>query len=228
MILRRLSQLTPARRRLDSSLGTGQLDNLDLEELVTSIITRADWSDARQRVAVEVGTGGGRGSTTAIHRALSAQGCRFQLIGYEGHTELAGLASRHWRDASNVRIVNEYFMHRADVDTKVELRVAAADRDAYLPEFAALAEKENFLATDPPGLIDLLFIDSVRYTHLAILSAAATWLSPETVILMEDDIPGYGELAIAESEFELLDVARHEITTHQWPFVEFRLGPNRG
>jgi hypothetical protein len=40
---------------------------------------------------------------------------------------------------------------------------------------------------------------------------------------MEDDIPGYGELAIVESELELRDVARHEIEGHPWPVVEFRV-----
>jgi predicted O-methyltransferase YrrM len=106
----------------------------------------------------------------------------------------------------------------------VKPRVAPADREAYLPEFDAVAKAENFLETAPPGPIDLLFVDSVRYTHLAILRAAAPWLRPETVVVMEDDIPGYGELAIVESELELRDVARHEIGGHQWPLVEFRIG----
>jgi hypothetical protein len=40
---------------------------------------------------------------------------------------------------------------------------------------------------------------------------------------MEDDIPGYGELAIVETEFELRDVVRHELEAHPWPVVEFSL-----
>lgn len=220
MILRRLSHL----RRRKSSLRTGQLDNLGLEELVTCILAREGWDGERERIVVEVGTGGGRGSTVAIHRALTARGCPFQLVGYEGDAELATLASRHWNDAPNVRVINEYFMRREDLDLTVKPRVAPGDRDSYLPEFDAVAKKDNFLATEPPGAVDLLFIDSVRYTHLAILSAAAPWLRPETVIVMEDDIPEFGELAIVKSEFELFDLARHEIGGHQWPLVEFRLG----
>jgi hypothetical protein len=44
---------------------------------------------------------------------------------------------------------------------------------------------------------------------------------------MEDDIPGYGELAIIESEFELRKLGRHKIQGHPWPFVEFRVAQRR-
>jgi predicted O-methyltransferase YrrM len=223
-----VTRLAGVVRGANPTLRTGQLDNRDLESLVASIVDREDWDGDRDRIVVEVGTGGGRGSTVAIHRALSARGCPFQLIGYEGDAELAALAARHWCDADNVRVVNEYFMHREDIDHTVTPRVAPGDQESYFPEFAAVAEKENFLATPPPGPVDLLFVDSVRYTHLAILSAAAPWLRSGTIVLMEDDIPEYGELAIVESEFELLDVARHQIGGHQWPLVQFRIkrGPN--
>jgi len=219
-----VSQLTRVLRKPNRTLRTGQLDNQDLESLVASIVERENWDSERERIVVEVGTGGGRGSTVAIHRALSAHGCPFRLIGYEGDAELATLASRHWRKAPEVRVVNEYFMRREDIDAAVMPRIAPAERDSYLPEFDAVAKKENFLATVPPGPVDLLFVDSVRYTHLAILRAAAQWLRPETVVLMEDDIPEYGELGIVESEFELRDIVRHEIGGHQWPLVEFRPG----
>jgi hypothetical protein len=222
-----VSQLVRVVRRPNPTLRTGQLDNRDLESLVAGIANRERWDGQRRRIAVEVGTGGGRGSTVAIHRALSAGGCPFELVGYEGDAELAALASRHWNEAPNVRVINEYFMRREDIGLTVKPRVAPADRDSYFPEFDAVAERENFLATPPPGPVDLLFIDSVRYTHLAIVNAAVAWLRPETVVVMEDDIPEYGELAIVESEFELRDVAKHEIGGHQWPLVEFRLGPRR-
>jgi predicted O-methyltransferase YrrM len=215
-------------RRRDNSLRTGQLDKTDLQELVGAVLARENWDGDRRRVVIEVGTGGGRGSTVAIHRALAARGCPFELIGYEGDAELAGLAADHWREAREVRVINEYFMRREDIDAVVKPRVAPSDRDAYLPEFDAVAAKENFLETMPPEPADLLFIDSVRYTHLAILRAAAPWLRPAAAIVMEDDIPGYGELAIVESDFELRDVAKHEIDGHPWPLVEFRLAAAAG
>jgi len=226
-MLQRLAERMRTRRGDNSSLRTGQLDNLGLEELVTRILTREGCEGERERVVVEVGTGGGRGSTVAIHRALSAHGCPFQLIGYEGDAGLAALASNHWSDAHNVRVINEYVMRREDLDLTVKPRVAPEDRDSYLPEFDAVATKGNFLTTYPSGPIDLLFIDSVRYTHLAILRAAAPWLGLKAFVVMEDDIPNYGELAIIETEFELRDVGRHEISGHQWPLVEFRLGARR-
>jgi hypothetical protein len=154
---------------------------------------------------------------------LTARTRRFQLVGYEGDRKLAIRASSYWSKTEEVHVVNEYFMHREAIDVDVKPRIAPADRASYLPEFAAVARAENFLATSPPGAIDLLFIDSVRYTHLAILHAARPWLHPETVVVMEDDIPGYGELAIVESEFELRDVVRHEIAEHPWPLVEFKV-----
>jgi predicted O-methyltransferase YrrM len=219
--------LARARRGRSDTLRWGQLDNRDLETLLTTILERLDWESGQRRVVVEVGTGGGRGSTAAIHRALTARKCPFRLVGYEGDAELAMHASQYWSKADDTEVVNEYFMHREDIDSEVKPRVAEADRAVYLPEFDAVARAENFLATPPPGPIDLLFIDSVRYTHLAIIRAAQSWLRPETLIVMEDDIPGYGELAIIESEFELRNVDRHEIRGHPWPFVEFRVAQPR-
>jgi predicted O-methyltransferase YrrM len=198
-----------------------QLDNSDLEMLVQGLVER--WGDQRKRIAIEVGAGGGKGSTVAIHRALTSCTCPFELVAYEGDVELAAEASRFWSATRNVRIIAEYFMRRDDLELAVKPRIAPADQDSYLPEFAAVAAKDNFLGTPPPGPIDLLFIDSVRYTHVAILRAAVPWLRSETTILMEDDIPDFGELAIVESEFDLRDVTRHRIAKHPWPLVEFRL-----
>ncbi len=224
MLRRLLSRRARAEPPTPPAQSTGQLDNPELEAIVGGIVARGDWHDGRVRLVVEVGTGGGEGSTVAIHRPLTAADCSFELIGYEGDAGLAAQAARHWSDDGDVRVVNEYFMHREDLDRAVKPHIAPDDRDVYLPEFEAVAAKENFLATTPPGPIDLLLIDSVRYTHLAILRAAAPWLRPETVVVMEDDIPGYGELAIVETELELRDVVRHELEAHPWPVVEFRLG----
>jgi predicted O-methyltransferase YrrM len=213
----------PAEPAEESEEPAGQLDNRGLEVLVRGIAEH--WERDRERIVIEVGTGGGRGSTVAIHRALTAANRPFRLIGYEGDPELAAHASRYWGDAEDVRVVHEYFMRREDIAAAVKPRVAEGDRASYLPEFDAVAAKENFLATLPPGPIDLFFIDSVRYTHLAVLRAAALWLRPETVVVMEDDIPGYGELAIIESELKLREVEKHEIDGSMWPFVEFRIEP---
>ncbi len=223
MLRRFLSRSAPAEPTPAATEPAGQLDNADLEALLTGIVE--DWGGERERLVVEVGSGGGQGSTVALHRVFTASGCRFRLVGYEGNAELALHASRFWNDTPDVTVVNEYFMNRTDVDLAVKPRVAPGDRASYLPEFDVVAAAENFLVTNPPGPIDLLFIDSVRYTHLAILRAAAPWLQSETVVVMEDDIPGYGELAIVESQLELRNVARHEIDDHPWPLVEFRLTP---
>jgi hypothetical protein len=218
----RLPRLPLRSSQAGDSLRTGQLDNPDFVALVQAIAVREKW-EASDRLVVEVGTGGGRGSTVALHRALTASGLGFRLIGYEGDSELARLASDHWREAPGVRVVNEYFMHRADIDVAVTPRITASDRDAYLPVFDELAKAENFLITVPPAPIDLLFVDSVRYTHLAILRAAAPWVGPESVVLMEDDIPGYGELAIIAGELQVRDVVKHELEGHHWPLIEFRV-----
>jgi predicted O-methyltransferase YrrM len=208
-----------------SPVSLGQLDNRHLEALVTRIAEREDWNREREWLVVEIGTGGGQGSTVALHRALVATSHPFQLIGYEGDSNLAMQASEYWSDAQNVHVVNEYFMRREDLELAVKPRITTSDRETYVPVFDAAAQAHNFLVTPPPGPIDLLFIDSVRYTHLAILRACEAWLEPETVVVMEDDIPEYGELAIIESEFDLREVTRHEIDEHPWPLVEFRIAP---
>jgi predicted O-methyltransferase YrrM len=201
----------------------GQLDNQDLEELVSAIVERQGWGSGSHRTVVEIGTGGGAGSTVSIHRALTAGNCQFELLCYEGDPKLAMHAASHWAGVQDVQIVNEYFVHREDIDLAVLPRIPQSDRETYLPYFEAVATADNFLATPPAGEIDLLFIDSVRYTHLAILRAAMPWLRPETVVLMEDDIPGFGELAIVKSELRVRRVTRHEIGASPWPFVELRV-----
>lgn len=206
-----------------SPASPGQLDNRHLEALVTRVVEREEWNRGREWLVVEVGSGGGQGSTVALHRALVATGHPFQLIGYEGDTELAAQASEYWGGTKNARIVNEYFMRREDLELAVKPRIAPSDRETYVPWFDAAAQAQNFMVTPPPRPIDLLFIDGVRYTHLAILRASQAWLEPETVVLMEDDIPEYGELAIVGSEFELREVTKHEIGEHPWPLVEFRI-----
>lgn len=220
---RRRSPADPGRALEPPEAAPGQFDSEELEAVVIEVARRESWKGGRERIVVEVGTGGGRGSTVAIHRALTACSCPFQLVGYEGDAELAAQASDHWSDERDVHVVNEYFMRRDDIDLTVKPRVAPDDRDSYFPEFDTVAAKDNFLTTAPPGLIDLLFVDSVRYTHVAILRATLPWLQPETVVVMEDDIPDYGELAIVESELELRQVTRHEIETHPWPLVEFKI-----
>jgi len=200
----------------------GELDNSDLEVLLGDVVKSEKWKGERGRLVVEVGTGGGRGSTAAIHRALTARNHRFQLVGYEGDGELAQQAATYWEDVPEVRVVNEYFMHPGDIDQAVKPLVAPKERDSYFPWFDARRDGK-FLETPPPGPIDLLFIDSVRYTHLAILRTALPWLAKESVVVMEDDIPDYGELAFIESEFKLRKVRRHEISEHPWPLVEFKL-----
>jgi predicted O-methyltransferase YrrM len=200
----------------------GELDNSDLEVLLGDVVKREKWKGERGRLVIEVGTGGGRGSTAAIHRALTARNHRFQLVGYEGDGELAQQAATYWEDVPEVRVVNEYFMHPGDIDQAVKPLVAPKERDSYFPWFDARRDGK-FLETPPPGPIDLLFIDSVRYTHLAILRTALPWLAKESVVVMEDDIPDYGELAFIESEFKLRKVRRHEISEHPWPLVEFKL-----
>lgn len=222
-MLRRLLSRTREEPDAAAEPAPGQLDNNDLEAMVLGIVERERWGEDRTRIVVEVGTGGGRGSTAAINRALTASNCGCQLIGYEGNPELAAAAAEYWGGANDVRVVNEYFMHPEDIYDVVAPLVTENDRASYLPEFAAVATVENFLVTIPPGPIDLLFIDSIRYTHLAILRAASPWLKPETVVLMEDDIPDYGELAIVENELELQNVTTHELAGHLWPLVEFRI-----
>src|SRR5438874_13758769 len=118
-LLSRAAQEEPATAPAES---TGQLDNADLEALLTGIVE--SWEAERKQLVVEVGTGGGQGSTVALHRVLTASLSPFRLIGYEGNSELAASASRYWNDTPDVQVVNEYFMHREDVDLAVKARVA--------------------------------------------------------------------------------------------------------
>ena len=98
-LLSRAAQEEPATAPAESA---GQLDNADLEALLSGIVEK--WGAERKRLVVEVGTGGGQGSTVALHRVLTASNSPFQLIGYEGNSELAGNASRHWNDTPEVRV----------------------------------------------------------------------------------------------------------------------------
>jgi predicted O-methyltransferase YrrM len=211
-----------------SSLLTGQLNNHDFDQLLLEILTPMCAPGELKRTIniLEVGAGSGKGSTVSLFRAAQRAGLPFTITSYECDRSLFEMAVQHWQGTKEVRLINEFFMQRSDLQDKVLCHILPEDAESYRATFQRYEQSStNYFHTKPPVPIDLMFIDSVRYTHLPAVVLGRRFLRQNGVVLMEDDIPDFGETRILEKHLALKDAKRCRLSSHHWPFVSFRLYP---
>jgi hypothetical protein len=122
-------------------------------------------------------------------------------------------------------VINEFFMNSLDIEKQVQDLISPHDREPYLKTFAKYRDASNFFRTEPPSPVDFFFIDTVRYTHLAAIKLAMTYSHKHTRVLMEDDIPDYGETKILKEHTGITAFEPHTVKGCQWPFVLFDIRP---
>jgi len=206
------------------TLLSGQLRNSDFEKLLSQQLSLlASTVRDRSLNIVEVGTGSGKGSTISVYEAAKRLGQPFTLTGYECNPDLYQRAADQWKNVNEVRIVHEFFMAQSDFSSRVYPHILPGDQEEYRRTFQKYESATNFFSTPPATPVDLLVIDSVRYTHLAAVTCAQPFLSVHSIVVMEDDIPDYGETKILERHLALKDLNHHPIANHDWPIVSFRL-----
>lgn len=176
-------------------------------------------------IVLEIGTAFGDSSTKSLYRNLKSSGKKYSLIGYEPMSTCYDKAMSIWSGVEDVHLEKKYFL--------TENAIAFFKKTIELENLGPTL-KENILKNvdiDPSMLLkefhykpDFIFIDSIRYSHLAIVkSIVDLGLHKNAIIIMEDDIPGFGETAIIQKHFKLKNMNRHRCFPHQWPFVTYQI-----
>jgi len=201
-------------------------NNLNNNRAFYSMVRSELRKTSKDKVTVlEIGTAFGDSSTKSLFRNLKNSGKEFFLTGYEPMDVCYDKALTIWKDIQNVEIVKKYFL----TENAITFFKKAITTESLEPEL-----KENLLrnfdissemlVTEFSTKPDLIFIDSIRYSHLAIVkSIVDLGLHQNAIIVMEDDIPGFGETAILQKYFKPENINIHRCYPHQWPFVTYQI-----
>jgi hypothetical protein len=174
---------------------------------------------------LEIGTAFGDSSTKSLFRNLKSSGKEYFLLGYEPMDSCYTKATSIWSGVEGVRIEKKYFLTQNAI-TFFKQAIALEDLEpAVKRDFLKSFEIESgMLVHEFHWKPDFIFIDSIRYSHLAIVrSIVDLGLHQNATVIMEDDIPGFGETAIIQKHFQLKNVNRHRCYPHQWPFVTYQI-----
>ena len=172
----------------------------------------------------EIGTAYGDSSTKVIYKKLSNTGKKFCLTGFEPVDEIFKVAADNWKDFKNVKIMKNYFLSADSIKFMVDVIKKEMTDPLILQN-----NIKNYLGIPIEQLVtkDLLpkpaviFIDSIRYSHAGIVNTILDLNMNDAVIIMEDDIPGFGELKIIEKYFSLSNLKKFRCYPHQWPYISF-------
>jgi predicted DNA-binding ArsR family transcriptional regulator len=174
----------------------------------------------------EIGTAYGDSSTRVIYKELNKAGKKFQLTGFEPIDEIHKTAVNRWKDFNNVKILKNYFLSTDSVKFLVEvIKKEITDGQTLKNNIY------NYLTIPSEFLVErtllsspsIIFIDSIRYSHVGIVNTIMELELNDAVIIMEDDIPNYGELRIIEKYFKLSNLKKFRCYPHQWPYISFML-----
>jgi len=174
---------------------------------------------------LEIGTAFGDSSTKSLYRNLKSSGKKYFLIGYEPIDVCYDKAMSIWSEVEGVHLEKKYFLTESAI---------AFYKEAIALENLEPAVKGNILNSSDINaemLVkeflykpDFIFIDSIRYSHLAIVkSIVDLGLHKNATIIMEDDIPDFGETSLIQKHFKLKNINRHRCYPHQWPFVTYQI-----
>lgn len=173
----------------------------------------------------EIGTAYGDSSTKVIFGKLLNTGKKFMMTGFEPINEIHKVAAERWKNYDNVEILKNYFLSSASIKFLVEVIKKEIADDLTLQN-----NIKNYLSIPLEFLVkrellrkpDIIFIDSIRYSHAGIVNTICELNLNDAVIVMEDDIPDYGELKIIEKHFSLTNLKKFRCYPHQWPYISFR------
>jgi hypothetical protein len=152
-------------------------------------------------------------------RALEQVGREFSLYSYEPDVKMHRMAAQFWRNDPRVRVINEFFLKPGDIETIILPLISDAQ---YVETYRRYRDMRTMLSTLPRERADLVFVDSVRYSHLAILLNVLPVSHPDCWYLVEDDIPDLGELAFLRRHLEISGLEVHRLGNHQWPILVFQ------
>jgi len=174
---------------------------------------------------LEIGTAFGDSSTKSLFRNLKKSGKKYFLLCYEPIDFCYDKAMNIWKDVKDVLIVKKYFLtENAIAFYKEAIVLENLDTTLQKDILKSIDINSDMLVNKFHYKPDFIFIDSVRYSHLAIVkSIVDLGLHKNAIIIMEDDIPGFGEIAIIQKHFKVENISKHRCYPHQWPFITYQI-----
>jgi len=173
----------------------------------------------------EIGTGYGDSSTIAIYKQLRKLKNDFSLICFEPEKEIFKIAKNNTKLLINTVIFNKYFLSSNSVDfllTNVNKYIHDDELLVRIKKMYIMINPDELIKIDNVEIPNIVFIDSIRYSHFAIIKTL-TEFNKDIKVIMEDDIPGFGELKIIQKHFSIRNIKYYRCFPHQWPFVAFNL-----
>jgi len=175
---------------------------------------------------LEVGTADGDSSTQALYKVLKKTGNNFNIIGLEPNKNVFDKALSNTKTLSNVTVLNKYFLSQNSIEyflTKIDdILPIEIDKTGIKKQYLAISYENKFFI-EQNYIPNLIFIDSIRYSHLAIIKTLVDFKYHSARLIMEDDIPNGGELKIITKYFKVNNVKNYRCFPHQWPFVAFNI-----
>jgi len=173
----------------------------------------------------EIGTAYGDSSTIAIWKQLKKNQKGFSLFCFEPVEEIFEVAQRNIKHLTNTYVLQKYFLSTESVNFFL-MRASKYIHDTKNLEGIKNVYKginpNELITIDNLEIPNIVFIDSIRYSHFAIVKTLNEF-NKNIRVIMEDDIPSFGELKIIQEEFNIKNVKYYRCFPHQWPFVAFNL-----
>lgn len=200
----------------------------DLNDILENVIDK----NLKTCNILEIGTGEGKNSTVILNKFCKENFSSYKLISYEGEKSYYIRAKKFWNKNPNVTIINEYFSNKFDINDLVVKNIPDFIKDynetgdRIKNKYIKLSNTNTNYFTNINFVPDIIFIDSSRFMHIAIINLCHQILKEkkDTLIIMEEDYfvnNQYGELDIIEKYFNLKNVIKYSKGSWQWPFVSF-------
>ena len=179
---------------------------------------------------IEIGTGFGKDSTKVLYNTLS-QLTNFNMVSYEGSSPYK-CAYNIWKDYNNIKIINEYFCKKDDIENLLIPNIPDYIEDYKITSEKLITSRRTILKetnffTKIDMIPDIIFIDCSRFMHLPIINLCNELFKNHNVYyIMEEDYyynNTYGELEIIKKFFNINIIKIYHFEKHQWPFILFNI-----
>jgi hypothetical protein len=191
---------------------------------------------------LEIGTGYGDGSTRVLNQIMTETGHKYFINSYEGVQECFDKANKLYLNSATTKIHNEFFIKKIDIIEMVIPNILddkpPLTKEHYINTYHKYLLQENY-AGNIEYIPDIIFIDSVRFSHLGIINKCKQYCNENTIFIMEEDFAfegsglGYGgppqtqigyEQTIVSRYFNLKNIKYYTSkTSNSWNFITFTL-----
>ena len=194
-----------------------------LKEVLNGIFDKLDLDSITN--VLEIGTSDGGVSTHIIYDYFYSKNHKINFYSYEGITDLFNVANKRWGNIKNVKIINKFFSNKECIKN-ITINDVKKSGDPNLNNYLKQYEK-SLLNKNYESKInykpDIIFIDSWRYSHSAIVKKCLEFSDESTLFIMEDDIENFGELKLLKERFNLINLVKIQKIENNWPYIIFNI-----